>query len=99
MMNSLGGLRRSCSMSLRYCAEIASPSSLRILVARSFWLMPSFLRAAEMTCPNVSIGDPLISGPQVGAQCQRERVIRLSHSLHDTPSRVRHLSVLLTDSG
>ena len=43
-----GGSRRSCSMSLRYCGEIGSPSSLRTFAARSFWLMPSALRASAM---------------------------------------------------
>jgi hypothetical protein len=52
--------RRSCSMSFRYWAEMAWPSSFFIFAATSFWLSPAALRASEMIVPKVFMISTLI---------------------------------------
>src|SRR5262245_62054930 len=75
-MCSAGGLRRSCSRSLRYCGEIEVPSSLRIRAATSFWLSPARRRASVMVRPNVAMISPQFANPQnsvLEAQAANER--------------------------
>lgn len=64
------GLRRSCSMSLRYCGDIdPPPSSFITRAASSFWLRPSSLRAFAIARPKV-IPSADICGSSRAAPCQ-----------------------------
>src|SRR3984893_5218922 len=64
-MRSDDGLRRSCSILLRYLCEIASSSSRRTRDARSFKAHPFAFRASLIAPPKVfsfaAIATPLIT--------------------------------------